>query len=146
MTVSTWSPIGSQLYKGIDPQKVANEIMSIGGDATPQQIVDAARAETSELHKCFEWDDSIAAEKYRVQQARQVVCNLVIAREEESEAPQFRFFYKTENGAGYKPSSHIFTVDTEYQSLLKRAYAELKAFKAKYSSLKELEEILALID
>ena len=50
MTVSTWSPIGSQLYKGIDPQKVANEIMNIGGDATPQQIVDAARAETSELH------------------------------------------------------------------------------------------------
>lgn len=42
--------------------------------ATPQQILEKARDESTELHKCFTWDDSIAAEKYRIQEARQIVC------------------------------------------------------------------------
>ena len=147
MTVSTWTPIGSSLFKGVDPQKVADEILSIGDDVTPQQIVEAAENESSELHKCCEWNDSEAARKYRVIQARDVVRHLVIARpEEKTEAPQIRFFYKTETGAGYKPSTQIFTVDDEYQKLLKQAYAELHAFKVKYANLQELDEILALID
>lgn len=147
MTVSTWTPFGSSLYKGVDPQKVADEILGIGDEATPQQIVDAARDESTELHRCFEWNDSVAAEKYRLTQARTIVCNLVIAKpEEKPEAPQIRYFYKTESGSGYKPSSHVFKIDTEYQSLLKRAYAELHSFKVKYANLKELEPILELID
>ena len=54
------------IYKA-DAQKVADEI----GDkkVTPQEILEKARDETSELHKCFEWDDSVAAERYRLQQA-----------------------------------------------------------------------------
>ena len=147
MTVSTWTPFGSSLYKGVDPQKVADEILGIGDEATPQQIVDAARDESSELHKCFEWDNQIAAEKYRLQQARTIVCNLVIARPEQGEEkPKLRVFYKTESSQGYKPSTFIFHVPDEYEKLLKQAYAELHAFKQKYNSLKELEEILALID
>ena len=147
MTVSTWTPFGSSLYKGVDPQKVADEILGIGGEATPQQIVDAARDESTELHRCFEWNDSVAAEKYRLTQARTIVCNLVIAKPEENpEAPQIRYFYKTDAGTGYQPSFKIFKVDDEYQKLLKQAYAELHSFKQKYNSLKELEEILALID
>lgn len=147
MTVSTWTPIGSQLYKNVDPQKVATEILSIGDDVTPQQIVEAAKEESSELHKCFEWDDTVAAQKYRVFQARQVVCNLIIAKpEDKPEAPTVRYFHKTETGAGYKPATFVFKVDSEYQNLLQRAWSELRAFKAKYSCLKELDEILALID
>ena len=147
MTVSTWTPFGSSLYKGVDPQKVADQILGIGDEATPQQIVDAARDEGTELHRCFEWNDSVAAEKYRLTQARTIVCNLVIKRpESEEEQPKVRYFYKTESGSGYKPSTFIFKQDDEYQALLKRAWEELRIFKAKYSTLKELEEILSLID
>ena len=69
MIVAKWKE-GIGFYKGISAQKVAEEIASIGESATPQQIVDRARDENSELHKCFEWDDSIAAENWRKQQAR----------------------------------------------------------------------------
>ena len=41
-----------------------------GGKITPRMVVDAARAEDSPLHSYFEWDDEIAAEKYREMQAR----------------------------------------------------------------------------
>jgi len=57
------------IYKA-DAQKIADEI----GDnkISPQELLEKARNEDSELHKCFEWDDSVAAEKYRLIQARQM--------------------------------------------------------------------------
>ena len=61
-----WLDEFKSLYKGADAQLVADEIMSIGDAATPQQIVEKARDEATELHKCFTWDDRIAAEKYRL--------------------------------------------------------------------------------
>lgn len=43
------------------------------GRLTPEQVVDAARSPSSAIHECFEWDDSTAAEKYRVEQARDLL-------------------------------------------------------------------------
>ena len=46
-----------------DAQKVADEILGIGNSATTAQILDKARNEQTELHKCFDWDDAEAAKK-----------------------------------------------------------------------------------
>lgn len=128
-----------------DAEKVFSEIQSIGESASPSQIVDYARNENTELHKCFEWNDSIAAEKYRLQQARTVVCQLVYTESETNKAPsKIRVLQST--GNSYKPSKMIIQNKSEYESLLERALAELHAFKERYSMLSELEEILALIE
>lgn len=145
MVVATWKTGFESLHKA-DAQKVADEILSIGESATPAQIVDRARDEKAELHKCFEWNDTEAAEKYRLYQARQVVCHLVIQRPpEEKEKPQYRLLYKTDDGKGYRPTTMIVQNKSEYDRLLERAYAELRRFKEKYHALTELEEIMALI-
>lgn len=130
-----------------DPGKVAYEIMSIGNSVTPEQVVEAARVENSELHKCFDWDDSIAADKWRKQQAGDIIRNLIIERTEDSgdKAP-IRMFYKTSESSGYVHTALIVKNQSEYEALLQQAYAELRAFKRKYSCLSELDEILALID
>lgn len=136
-------------YKGVDPQVVAEEIIEIGETATPKQILEKARDEETELHKCFEWDDSIAAEKFRVQQARLLVSFLVIREEKVPEdRPEIRFFYKTDNSRneGYKQTRLIVRQEDEYKKLLEQAWRELKAFKAKYSCIKELDQIFELID
>lgn len=147
MITATWrSGQGENFYKGIDAQKVADEIMSIGDSATPKEIVDRARDEASELHKCFEWDDTVAAEKWRIQQARQVTYFLVIKEEEKpKDRPEIRFFVMPKNGEGYKKTEYIVKIDLEYENLLKKAWAELRAFKQRYSILKELQEIFDLI-
>ncbi|MEE4236521.1 MAG: hypothetical protein V2I51_07335 [Anderseniella sp.] len=44
-----------------------------GGRITPSAIVEAARDEDSALHAYFEWDDSTAAEQYRLMQARELL-------------------------------------------------------------------------
>lgn len=130
-----------------DAQKVGEEILAIGNDVTPQQVLEKARNESTELHKCFEWDDAIASEKYRLIQARDVIRFLVIEEETvPTDRPEVRVMYKTDNTTGYKPIKVIMQDKTEYEKLLERAWAELRAFKAKYAMLTELEEIFSLID
>lgn len=143
MIVSEWKMPG--IFKA-NPQLVAEEIRGIGEEVTPKQVLEAGRNPDSELHKCFEWDDTKAAEKWRLEQAGQVLRYLIIREvEEKVDNTPIRRFYKTDNG-GYKPSEIIFTKQDEYQKLLQTAWAELRAFKAKYARLQELSEILALID
>ena len=129
-----------------DPQKVADELSVLGNDITPQEIVDAARDETSELHKCFTWDDTEAAEKWRKQEARFLIHNLVWVQPEVKESVPVRLYYKTDNETGYKPTRLIMQNPDEYQSLLKRAMAELTVFRDKYKSLSELEGVFEQID
>jgi hypothetical protein len=43
------------------------------GTITPEALVDDARADDSPLHELFEWDNSVAAEKFRLHQARVVL-------------------------------------------------------------------------
>lgn len=144
----TWlNGLGESLYKGVDATKVYNEILNIGDDATPEQIVEAAKDESSELHKCFTWDDTIAAEKWRKQEARQIRHFLVIRNENKPDLPPVRVFHFTKDGEGYKPIQKIYRVEDEYQLLLKRAYAELHNFSVKYKILRdEIGEILDMID
>ena len=145
--LATWKA-GVGIFSRANAQMVAEEILAIGDEASAKQIVEKARDDNTELHKCFEWNDSIAAEKYRLDQARDITANLVIRRTEEqieNKEPEIRLFHKPTAASGYKPINVIIQNKDEYQELLKRAYAELHAFKVKYSSLQELDYILSLI-
>lgn len=46
---------------------------TFGGIISPRDVVDAAKNEASPLHPFFEWDDSVAAEKYRLGEARNLL-------------------------------------------------------------------------
>lgn len=130
------------LYKA-DAQKVADEIGS--GQITPQEVLEKARDVNSELHKCFEWNDSIAAEKYRLQQARSIIINLVYAPKKEEEQ-SVRCFSLTSKVSTYQPTQQFLVQEDEYQTLLKRALAELEAFKRKYHTLTELEAVFEAME
>lgn len=129
-----------------DAQKVADEILAIGKSATTAQILDKARDEKTELHKCFDWDDAEAAEKWRMQQARHIVCNLVIKEKTDAPKPEVRVFFKTDNESGYKPTVLIMQDKDEYRKLLDRALAELNSFRSKYKTLVELDGVFDAID
>ena len=119
------------------------------GEAKPQQIVDRARDESTELHKCFTWDNNEAADKWRLHEAVKLTSELVFRREtrEDGTVPTpVRIFNKTDGSGGYKIPERTFKVQEEYEALLKRALAELHAFKVKYAALKELDYILELIN
>ncbi len=52
--------------------ELANDrAMGVNG-LTPEDILDAARPDDSPIHKYFEWDDTEAAHKYRLEQAKYI--------------------------------------------------------------------------
>ena len=129
-------------------QLVADEILNIGDDVSPEDVVSYARQHTdSELNKCFTWDDSEAAGKWRLHEARSIIGNLVIKRceDKEPEPVSVRIFHKTPD-SNYRPINFYVSNVDNYQKLLDEAMRELRAFKKKYASLSELQEILDLIN
>ena len=148
-TIIKWSVNG--FFKA-DANKCYKEIHEIGDEVKPEQVLNKARDETSELHKCFDWDDTIAAEKYRLHQARLVINHLIVVthetEDEEKEPVQFRVMLKNDSSkdSGYKQTLVMVRDEDEYKKMLDQAYRELRSFKQKYSCLSELAEIIALID
>jgi len=54
------------------------ELEAIHGKVTPKILLDDSRPTEAVLHPLYEWDDQIAAEKYRLSQSGDIVRNLVI--------------------------------------------------------------------
>lgn len=134
-----------------DAQKCADEIMEICdnlGSANPKEIVEKAKDSNTELHKCFTWDDSVASEKWRLHEARKIVCALKIVDKREDREPDktpIRVFYKTDNQSGYKPTKLILKNPDEYKQLVERCRHELLALKSKYHTVSEYSEIWEMI-
>ncbi|MBQ5511712.1 MAG: biopolymer transporter ExbD, partial [Prevotella sp.] len=108
--IATWRTPG--VFKA-DAQKVCDELQEIGEEFTPEDIVEAAEDEDKELHKCFEWDDTKAAHKYRIHQAVILTSQLVFRRDIPDKEPPpapVRVFNKTDSAGGYKIPERTFKV------------------------------------
>ena len=130
-----------------DPEKVWREIQQIGDQYTPQDVLEYARDPQTELHKCFEWDDTIAAEKWRKQQARWV-CNSLVVTVIEEERPQvtFRVIQHDTEDKIYRPVVLTVQNEDQYGRLLDMAKRELKAFKDRYAEIVELRNVIEEIE
>lgn len=144
----TWRREVASMFKGANAQKCAEEIFEIGDQIDPKQIVDKARDENTELHRCFEWDDEKAAEKYRITQARTVLrCLVFVPNEEETDQKkQLSIAYRTIDSASYETTRFIFKNEDSHAKLVKTALLELQRFQEKYSFLSELKVVFEAIE
>lgn len=113
---------------------------------TAQTLLDANRAENAPLHSEYEWNDTTAAEKYRLHQSGHFLrCILAveIQQEEQSEEPKesLRAFFVTTEPTKYEPIGVIVQQQSKYEKMLDTALKELISFKQKYQSLKELQPV-----
>ncbi len=138
---------GAYKFNG-DPVKCAEEIMSLGEGFTASQLVEFAKNEGTELHKCFTWEDTEAARKWREHEARVIVGNLKITYmpKKATEPQAVRAFVMPSGSRQYKPIGVVVSRPDEYTALLQKAKAELAAFRKKYASLVELDSIFDAID
>ena len=60
--------------------EICNTLSNSPGGLTPHRLVEVSRDENAPMHSEFEWDDSIAGEKYREEQAKKVIQHLVIVK------------------------------------------------------------------
>ena len=151
--VASWRPDADKFYKKADAQKVAKEILSLGDHAETQEILDLARNKSTEIHKLIEWNDDIAAEKYRLDQVRRIQHDLQIVKiglnekqpMKKLEVP-VRMFFNLHGETGYRPTPVIIQDEDLHKKLLKTARLELEAFIKKYKILSELKPLIEEIE
>lgn len=142
-----------------DAQIVADELKGIQAEnneeVKPKDIVQYAKAHTdSELHKCFTWDNTNAAEKWRIEEAKMIIRNIVVVyneptKKEETRQLQVRWAFRTDPTGGYKRTEYIVKNPDEHEKLVAMAKAELASFRRKYEILSDdvlMREIFEAID
>lgn len=116
------------------------------GALTPEALVDVSRDESAPLHDCFEWRDDVAAEKYRCVQAGNMIRSIVVDVEPSGKGQKpknVRAFVHA--GGQYRDIKAVVRTPELYDDLLKQAFAELLAFRQKYSQLTELQGVFDAI-
>ncbi len=119
------------------------------GELTPSDVLEDARHDNSPLHSFFEWDDSVAAEQHRLQQARGLIRSVVAiyVREDKPATRTKMFVHVPEPGAPhYREASHAMSQSKTREMVLKTALAELHAWKRKYKDLQEFAALIDIID
>ena len=127
------------------------------GEVTSKAFLDESRPEDSATHSLFEWNDSVAAEKYRLQQAGHIINQLEIefvCDETTSEKKEIEIVPAFVNTLPKSPmaSARFLNVrtamdDEETRSIvLANAMRELKAFHRKYANISAFAKLFAVID
>lgn len=138
----------------VDPEVAGQRLEQIrarNGVMRPIDIVDDARPENSPLHPAFEWDDRIAAERHRENQARELVTALIVtvARQEgedEDDTQQVCVGFVSvvsDDRRGYVPIAEAFTQRGFRQQVIDEALRGLEAWRTRYNGLSELSAVYA---
>lgn len=153
-----------------DAQAVGERLEAIKARAsslTPDLVVADARTPKSPLHSFFEWDNSIAAEKYRMEQAGHLIRSVQVTFEE-VEAPQerqvrlidgpaapasqpaaVRAFVSITRGDGersYESTATAMNDPAMRKQVLARAHMEMASVGRKYRELNELADVFGALD
>lgn len=130
--------------KEASPQKIGESLEKIcadnGGELTASAVLEIARDPKHLLHGFFEWDDKIAAEAYRLDQARAVIRLVRIEDGETGETPRAFMSVVTDKGRSYRRFNDIKNSDDLREAVLAQAQRDLEAFEMRYRTLKEVLE------
>lgn len=134
-----WKLVG--LAKGINIDDAVQElerIESLYGSLTPENVLDASRPKNALLHNYFEWDDSVAAERHRIQQARVLLNNIEVKIISNGQPKQVAVYevVKSSSGQQYKSLQTMSVDDIDF--IKARTKKELAILKDKLSVYKEL--------
>lgn len=158
------------------PAKVLGEVLDSieedGEEITSESLLDRSRPVDSPTHKIFEWDNTVAAEKYRLQQATAAINALQVEIElipTENEVAEVEIHhassedvpaqnpYKYRNAfvnvaekapkrtAVFKPIVNVLNDDDLRQIVLKNALRELRSFEDKWGAYQEMTAVFEAI-
>lgn len=137
--------------------KALESIEERDGKVTGKSFLDYSRPEDSDTHSMFEWNDAIAAEKYRLRQATQIINQLEVQIVYEStgevrEEPITISAYVNVNSKGTKEKGSFIRVETAIEKpdmwavVVANARGELRAFQRKYERYAEFAGVCAEIN
>lgn len=129
--------------------RVCQSLQDSDAGLTPRTLLDASRAEDAPLHNEFEWRDDVAAERFRLHQAHNIIRNIVIlpiTTEEETPKADRAFICTPGGKSAYVSLNSALTNEKWREHMLTEARRELGYFAQKYRRIKELAGVLNEID
>lgn len=124
-----------------------------GGLLRPAAVVEAARPKTSPLHGVFCWDDTKAAELYRLDQAQRLIRSFRVTIESDGRDVEVPVFVgvSVDRIGGRSDNPYRLTEDVAKSADLlavaeQDALEQLKGLRERYNHLKRLGDIWDAID
>lgn len=128
-----------------------DRLTKVNGGLTAENVVGSARSKKSPLHDFFEWSDSVAAERYRLEQARHLMRCVIVMYDDgavKTDEP-IRAFIAFESQPeslrddGRYVAMHRILTDAELREhLVDEALTEHIRWEKRYAHLKEFAAIV----
>lgn len=129
-------------------EKAIEQMRREHGIVSPSIIIQHAKKARHPLHPIFTWDNTEAAEQFRLWQARQMLSALVVVTTVPGGEVKTRAYVAVsvadQRERDYKPIQIALRDDRE--EVLARAMAEIQRWREKYARLEELADLFKLID
>lgn len=140
-----------QAYRVLTPeveQAFSRLMERNGGILLPAHVVQSAQDPNNPLHKLFTWDNTEAATRWRLQEARQLISSYEVYFEPLN--IRVRAFSALSadrsSGGGYRSLNEVMSQAPLREQLLQQAFKELEAAQNKWRYLQELSEVWGAVD
>lgn len=147
---------GSRFQKGASatPDAVGERLEALRqqaeGELTPSAVVNDARSQGSPLHSFFEWDNTEAAEQYRLHQARNLIRSVVVTYGNDPVASTRSVVafvnIKTADAQFYTSTAAAMSDREQRAIVLRQAWQDLQAFRRRYGELAEFAALFMTMD
>lgn len=129
-------------------ERIAELTERNGGHLAPSDVVDDARPEDAVLHPAFEWDNEVAAEEYRKEQARKLIRSIeVIYEEGEQQQPVLNYVHVNlpDTGPAYVTTARAVSDRDLQRQVIEEALLGLRAWQKRYEHIGALDGLLTTV-
>lgn len=130
--------------KAITPEIAGTELDRIyekNGALRPADVVDEARPNDAPLHPAFEWNNKVAGEKWRQEQARNMIRTVVVVTpDEDGEEVEEKVYVnvRMDNESSYAPTRVVVRDDELFESAWSQTVAQL------HGAQKSLDQLMRI--
>lgn len=126
-----------------------------GGVLTPQLVLNEAKDKNNLLHDYFEWDNTVAADKFRINLARHLINHIeivIVSNGTEKQQRAYLNVTKANENNDEEVQRVYVTIEKALsepelrKQVLANALREAEFWKEKYHDYKELSEVFLAID
>jgi hypothetical protein len=116
------------------------------GKLTPEMVVEEARSKEHPLHNRFEWNNSVAGELYRRQQAHELIRSVKVAykQDENGKDREVRAFHaiRKDEGYVYEPAEKVAADPFVAKLLMLEMKREWMTMKRRYEEFAEFWQLI----
>jgi hypothetical protein len=131
--------------RGANPQLIGQELERLRaekGTLRPEDVLEAAADPASPLHVAFSWDDSEAAQKWRLTEARKLIVSVRVLNSPAGRPTTAFVSVRTpEAGRQYMPVSEALSDEELRVRVLAEARQAIEALERRYAHLADLGDV-----